>query len=161
MQNENKYNHTCIICNKGFNICNNCVKINSIEEYEEFNINEYCKKHNINEENKQKMFLGFRSTCCEFLHYLVFDIIRKFKKNEITPYQAKIELEQFGFTINKIQEFKESVKNYLLENIYNVAENIQKIKAEDNIQQEENEEIEKYEVKKELKSKSTHRRKRD
>lgn len=120
---ETEFNHQCIICGENFHACNNCVKLNSIAEYESFNMNDYCEKHNITGEQKHQMFLGFRSTSCQFDHYLIFELIRNLKKKERTATEAKNELQALGYDKTNINTLKESVQNYLLENVYNIENN--------------------------------------
>lgn len=121
---DNKSNHQCIICDKKYYVCVNCPKLFSAQEYETFNMSDYIQKNNIPEEQKNNMFLGYKSICDSMECYFTYMIIKQLKKAEITPSQARIELENLGYTINEVQKFKESVKNYLLENVFNLENNM-------------------------------------
>lgn len=129
---EIKYNHECLVCGTKYKSCNNCIKMKDFQEYEnslngKFDLNEYCKRNNISQDEKQNLFFGFRSVADTFECYLVFMLIKKIKKSEITKEQAKIELEQLGFGMEEIKNFKESVRDFLLN--YFDDENMQEAPA--------------------------------
>lgn len=106
-----EYNKVCAICGAPYFACKNCVKVNNMEEFNKISpemLEKYSEESGI---PKDKLFVGFRSVCDTFKHYMVFGIINDLQYKKITKEEAKEKLEELGYNEYNIREFKTSIHN--------------------------------------------------
>ncbi len=63
------------------------------------------------------MFLGYKTICCNIKCYWAFGIVKGLDKGQITPEQAKQELDTIGITKHDIEGYVPSIKDFLLSRI--------------------------------------------
>ncbi len=106
------------MCHTPHYVCKNCISFADMTSFLNFSKEKYFRDHpEITPEQRQSMFIGYKSICCSVQCYFASGILHELDMKRITPEEAKLQLQDIGVDKDVIQKYIPNVRDFLLNRI--------------------------------------------